>query len=350
MSAKIHLRGPTPYRLRSMAELSQSVLEVSARRLFNGPRRPSWNWFVEVSTQMPKRQMTTAFRMRDVTEVRCYLDSVVISSPAVSEVNIRRQVAYEKFRGRWFSAKNADPRVTVLYFHGGGYSFYPQAYVNFIVLIALAAKFRTFALDYLLSPEHRFPAQLNNALNAYCWLLQNGTDPDNLVVAGDSAGDNLTLALLLAARNAKLPLPALAVVLSPAADFESNHASIVGNQDFDWTDKRTLTQWADWFCEPSQRRNPLVSPLWADLRGLPPIYIQAGRAEILYDSIQAFADHAQNQGGDVVLETWEDMNHDFQLFGPDAPQSAEALRRLGEVINARVRGQEKTEAVSELQL
>jgi acetyl esterase/lipase len=72
------------------------------------------------------------------------------------------------------------------------------------------------------------------------------------------------------------------------------------------TDKRMLTQWADWYCEPAQRRNPLVSPLWADLRDLHPIYIQAGRAEILYDSIQAFVDRAQNQGADVVLETWED--------------------------------------------
>ena len=78
----------------------------------------------------------------------------------------------------------------------------------------------------------------------------------------------------------------------------------------------------------------------------PPIYIQAGRSEILYDSIQAFADRARSQGAEVVLETWEDMNHVFQMFGPDVPQSAEALRRIGEVIDARVRGEKRTEAVS----
>jgi acetyl esterase/lipase len=283
--------------------------------------------------------------MGDVNAARHYLDSIVISSQALAEVNITR-VAQEKFSGAWFVGHTADTPVTILYLHGGGYSFYPRAYIHFIALITLAATSRTFALDYRLSPEHRFPAQLEDALNAYRWLLENGTHPDQLVVAGDSAGGNLTLALLLAARDSQLPPPALAIALSPPTDFETEYASMVSNQAFDWIDRRMLTHWADWFCGPSQRRDPLVSPLWADLRGLPPIYIQAGRAEILYDSIQAFADHARSQGADVVLETWADMNHDFQMFGPYAPQSAEALRRMREVVNVGVRGRNKTEAVS----
>jgi acetyl esterase/lipase len=229
-----------------------------------------------------------------------------------------------------------------LYFHGGGYSFYPHAYASFIAQITLAAKARTFALDYRLSPEHRFPAQLDDALNAYQWLLESGTDPDNLILAGDSAGGNLTLAVLLQARDLKLPLPALAIALSPPTDFDSE---IVSN-DFDWIDKPAFLQWRYWFCDPAQCRNPLVSPLWADLRKLPPIYIQAGNTEILYDSIRAFADHGKNQGADVVLESWEDMNHDFQIFGHEAWQSADALRRIGEVIDARVRGREKKETIS----
>jgi len=321
--------------------LSRSVLEVSARRALNGPRLPGWNWFVELATQMLQRQTLAAIRMDDVKEARRYLDSTAISSPALSAVSIT-PVVQEKFRGTWFAGKNTEPQVSVLYFHGGGYSYYPQAYANFIALITLAAKSRTFALDYRLSPEHRFPTQLEDALNAYRWLLENGVDPDQLIFAGDSAGGNLTLALLLAAREAKLPLPALAVALSPPTDFETD---LTGRGNFDWIEKRMLEQWADWFCDSAERRNPLVSPLWADLRGLPPIYIQAGRAEILHDSIQVFADRAQKQGADVVLEAWEDMTHDFQMFGPDSPQSAEALRRIGEVIDVRVRGQKNMEAV-----
>lgn len=346
MTVRIHFRGPPQCRLRSIAELSQSVLEVSARRALKGPRLPGWNWFVEVATEVLKRRTLVAFRMADVKEARRYLDSVVISSPELSEVSIT-PVVQEKIRGSWFASKNFagqgdEPPVSVLYFHGGGYSFYPQAYANFIALITRAAKSKTFALDYRLSPEHRFPAQLEDALNAYRWMLEDGTDPDRLIFAGDSAGGNLTLALLLAARESKLPLPALAVALSPPTDFETD---LTGKGDCDWIEKQMLEQWRDWYCDSAERRNSLVSPLWADLRGLPPIYIQAGGAEILYPSIRVFADRAQKRGADVVLETWEDMTHDFQMFGLDAPQSADALRRIGQVIDVRVREKKKMETV-----
>ena len=342
MAVRVQFTGPARYRVRSAAELGQSILEVSARRAILGPSRPGWNWFVEVATAVLQRQVRTAFKLHDVEKARRYLDSVVIRSPALPAVDVT-QVVQQKFRGSWFFPRSADPCLTVLYLHGGGYSFYPHAYASFIALITLAANSKTFALDYRLSPEHRFPSQLDDALNAYRWLLENGAEAHDLLVAGDSAGGNLVLALLLKTRDLKLPLPALAVVLSPPTNFESE---IVGKGESDWIDKRSLLQWRDWFCEPSQRRDPLVSPLRADLTGLPPIYIQAGRAEILYDSIQAFADHARSQKADVVLESWADMPHDFQIFGPDAPQSAEALRRIGEVIEARVRGWEKRETVS----
>jgi acetyl esterase/lipase len=290
-----------------------------------------------VATEVAKRRTLTAFHLGDVKEARRYLDSMVIRSVELSAVNIT-PVVQRDFRGSWFTSKKlasekTEPRVTVLYFHGGGYSFYPQAYDHFIALITLSAKSRTFALDYRLSPEHRFPAQLEDALSAYRWLLEQDVDPARLIIAGDSAGGNLTLALLLAARESKLPLPALAFALSPPTDFL---ADLTARENFDWIDKRMLELWVDWFCDSAERRNPLISPLYADLRGLPPIYIQAGRAEILYPSIQAFSDRAREQNADVVLDTWPDMTHDFQLFGLDSPPSAEALRRIAEVIDARV--------------
>jgi acetyl esterase/lipase len=358
MTARIHFRGPPHYRLRSAANLSQSVLEVSARRALKGPRLPGWSWFLEVATEVAKRRTLNAFHLSDIKEARRYLDSMVIRSQELSAVNIT-PVVQRNFKGSWFdskklagkklASKKTEPRVTVLYFHGGGYSFYPQAYAHFIALITLTAKSRTFALDYRLSPEHRFPAQLEDALSAYRWLLEQGVDPARLIIAGDSAGGNLALALLLAARDSKLPLPALAIALSPPTDFEANLTdrdfAAKKKEDFDWIDKSMLELWADWFCDSAERRNPLISPLYADLHGLPPIYIQAGRAEILYPSIQAFADRAQKQRADVVLETWEDMPHDFQLFGLDSRPSAEALQRIGHVIDVRVLGQKNMETV-----
>ncbi|HTT23928.1 MAG TPA: alpha/beta hydrolase [Candidatus Sulfotelmatobacter sp.] len=299
---------------------------------------------MELGTQFLKREFAIAFTRRDVQDARRHLDSFCVRS-LMSEVNIT-EIVQEKFRGNWFSDWNAETRVTALYLHGGGYSFYPMGYAHFIKLIMRAVKSRTFALDYPLSPEHRFPAQLNSALNAYRWLLENETSSDHLIVAGDSAGGNLALALLLAARDAKMPLPALTIALSPATDFDGEYPSIVTNQGFDWIDKQMLQQWKDWFCEPTEYRNPLVSPVWADLSGLPPIYIQAGRAEILYDSIQVFAARAREQGVDIIFDSWEDMNHDFQIFGPALAQSTEALRRLGEVVELRVRRPKHTEIFS----
>jgi epsilon-lactone hydrolase len=292
---------------------------------------------MEVGTRILKKQLVVAFKMRDISEARCYLDSFSVTS-APPPVTLR-QFVHPQFRGSWFEPDNVNPQATVLYFHGGGYSFYPRAYAHFIAQIALAANCKTFALDYRLSPEHRFPAQLEDALNAYRWLLDEGVPPRAFVVMGDSAGGNLTLALLLAARDAKLPLPALAILLSPPTGLEVSGAGNSNGRTCDWIDRKMLEQWFDWFCDPTQHRNPLVSPVYADLRGLPPIYMQAGRAEILFSTIQAFADRGRDQGADILLDAWEDMTHDFQVFVPYAPQSAEALRRIGEVIHARIRGE-----------
>jgi epsilon-lactone hydrolase len=151
MTARLHFRGPARYRLRSAANLSQSVLEVSTRRALKGPRLPSWSWYVEVATEVAKRRTLTAFQLSDVKEARRYLDSVVIRSRELSAVNIT-PVLQDKFRGSWFVSKKPEPRVTVLYFHGGGYSFYPQAYAHFIALITLA---RNLEPSRLITGSHR---------------------------------------------------------------------------------------------------------------------------------------------------------------------------------------------------
>jgi len=344
MGASLHFRGPAKYRLLSMAEFGESVTEVWVRRMAKGPRRPGWNWFMELATELLKRRMSTVREMTDVQEARRYLDSLEIRLPELDEVDIT-QVTNERFRGSWFTPRKAEGGATVLYFHGGGYSFYPKAYASFIALVALAAKSRTFALDYSLAPEQRFPVQVREALDAYRWLLENSGDGHSIVVAGDSAGGNLALALLQTLRDLRLPMPMLAIALSPPTDFEMDRAVAVRKADGDWIEMGMLERWADWFCDPEKRRDPLVSPLQADLHGLPPIYLQAGGAELLYDSIRAFADRARREGAEVVLESWADMNHDFQMFGRYVPQSAEALRRVGEMIETRKREVQSAKAV-----
>jgi acetyl esterase/lipase len=281
--------------------------------------------------------------MPDVEEARSYLDSLTLRFASLPDVSTTK-VAQQGVNGTWFIPQfvpqiiphNPSSDTRILYLHGGGYSFYPKAfYDNFAGFIALSNHSKLFALDYRLTPEHRYPAQLEDATRAYHWLLTTGADPARLVVIGDSAGGNLALALLLSLRDSKLPLPALAICLSPATDFR---ASVLGpmNSELDWIAEDMALRWADWFCSPAQRSDPLISPVTADLTGLPPIYIQAGGAEMLLAGIEEFARQAERQGCDLLLETWPEMNHDFQLFAPDVPQSTAALKRMVEVITSRL--------------
>lgn len=326
-----HLHGRLKYKLRSLMILYWSLIYVSFRRLFRGPLLPNWSWMFEISIHFIKTQTAIAFDMPDHAEGREYENSLVFASPARARMEIEPVIAPVK--GHWYRPKLETKDLTVLYLHGGGYAYYSKSHENLIALVALAARSQTFALDYRLIPEHPFPAQLEDALAAYQWLLEMGKKPERLVVIGDSAGGNLTLALLLALRDRKIPLPALGICIAPWTDVENSGNSLKANEPFDWVEKRMAVQWADWLCKDADPRNPLISPLQADLLGLPPIYIQAGSVEILYDMIQAFYKKAQAQGANVRLDVWQNMNHDFQAFGDLIPQSKEALMQIGQVIN-----------------
>ena len=262
--------------------------------------------------------------------MRRYLDTLILAPRVASDLKIENP--NDPIRGTWFTP-TLPASTTLLYLHGGGFALYPRdSYAQFIALIAQTVNLRTFAVDYRLTPEHRFPDPLNDTREAYLWLLNLGIPHDRIVVAGDSAGGNLTLALLCDLRDRNLPLPAMGIALSPATEFDLVRPSMYANQSSDWLTGEMALAWRNWYCSADEQTNPLVSPIYADLRNLPPIYIQAGRAEILYDSIAAFADEARRQRANVTFESWAGMNHVFQFFGNDAPQSAEALQRIAKLI------------------
>ena len=295
-----------------------------------GPRFPNWSWRFEMTVHYLKTQTARIFGMSSPAEGREYEDALVILSNAINQVDVEH--AESPVTGDWYTPKSGSPGVSVLYLHGGGYAYYPKAHSNLTALVTLAAKSKTFALDYRLAPEHPFPAQLQDALAAYRWLLESGIPAKKLVIMGDSAGGHLTIALLLSLRGSNMPLPALGICLCPWTDAENSGASMTENEANDWIDGSMAVHWANWFCGDADRSNPLISPNRADLRGLPPIYIQAGSAEILYDMNREFANTAQAQGANVTLDVWKNMIHDFQAFGDTVPESKEALARIGEVI------------------
>ena len=326
----IESNGRLQYRLRSMLRLYWSTLYVSFRRLIYGPLQPNWSWMFEITAHFMKTQNAIGFDLPTIAESREYEDALVFTSDANDRVQI--EAVELPVKGHWYRPKRRAADRVMLYLHGGGFVHYVKAHKTILSLVTLSAETCTFAPDYSLAPEHAYPTQLEEALAAYCWLLECGTAPERLVVAGDSAGGNLTVALLLKLREVGLPLPALAIGLGPWLDLSNSGASMNANQPYDWIEKRMADRWSDWYCHGVERNTPLVSPIHGDLRGLPPIYIQAGGAEILLDMCKAFAERGASQGNEVTLDIWPGMIHDFQAFGDMTRESAEALRRIGEVV------------------
>lgn len=230
----------------------------------------------------------------------------------------------------WITTDASSERRVVLYLHGGGYiSGSPHTHRGIIGEIAQAAGARVLAPDYRLAPEAPFPAAVEDAWAAYWWLLQQGIHPGQIVVAGDSAGGGLTIALLLALRDAGLPLPAGAVCLSPWFDLSLCSESIRANVNNDYLNPQILRSAAQAYLAGRDPHAALASPLYADLHNLPPLLIQAGMAEMLLDDSKRFARHATASGVDVELELWENMVHVWHFLFLIEPKARQAIQRIG---------------------
>ena len=182
------------------------------------------------------------------------------------------------------------------------------------------------------------PTRLSDAETAaYRWLVGQGVEPGRIAIAGDSAGGGLTLAALLALRDAGDALPAAGVCLSPWVDLEGEGESMTTKADEDpMVQKDGLLQMAAMYLGDADARTPLAAPLHGDLAGLPPLLIQVGTAETLLDDSTRFAAKARAAGVDVELEPWDDMIHVWQAFAPMLPEAQEAIDRIGEYIRKRI--------------
>jgi acetyl esterase/lipase len=199
-----------------------------------------------------------------------------------------------------------------------------------VARLSKASRARALVVDYRLAPEHPFPAAVDDATAAYRWLLSQNVQPSHIVVAGDSAGGGLTLATLLALRDAKTPLPAAAVCLSPWVDMEGTGASMTTRAKADpVVQKQGLLGMAQLYLGGKDPKSPLAAPLHGDLRGLPPLYIQVGDAETLLDDATRIAEKAKAAGVKVDLEIWPEMPHVWQLFAPLLPEGQQAIDKIG---------------------
>jgi acetyl esterase/lipase len=240
-----------------------------------------------------------------------------------------------------------SPDLTVVYFHGGGYvsGSPPELYLPMVAGVALAANARVHVVDYRLAPEAPFPGAFEDCLNAYRWLLRDGgVDPRTLAVFGDSAGGNLALAVAVAARDERLPLPTSVAVISPYADLTFSGASIEQRKDLDpYVSGELLELMAAAYVGDGPRDDPRCSTVFADLTGLPPLLVQVGENEILYDDATRIRDAACAAGVAVTFESWKHGFHVWPVFvSASLPESSAAIERLaaflkGQAILARLR-------------
>ncbi len=232
------------------------------------------------------------------------------------------------------SASNAKPDRAILYFHGGGYSFgSPRSHRDLGEFLSQAAEAHVFMLDYRLAPENPFPAAVEDATAAYRWLLKSGFKPGNIALSGDSAGGGLTLCALLSIRDNDLPLPACAVPLSPWVDLECTGGTMDTKADVDPMVGRDFTrQLAELYIPSGDLRHPLASPMYGNLKGLPPLLVQVGERETLLDDAVRITDLARAAGVDVTLEVEPEQIHVFQIFATRLDEGAAAIARIGTFI------------------
>lgn len=239
----------------------------------------------------------------------------------------------EHVAGEWIGGGTGP---VVVYVHGGGYCIGSLAsHRPMLTHLAAATGGRILAVDYRLAPEHPFPGALDDAVAAYRHVTAEH-DPSRVIIAGDSAGGGLTVATLIALRDAGDPLPAAAVCLSPWADLTQSGATITSKADVDpMVRAEDLDRWAAAYTGAADPGLPGISPLFADLTGLPPLHIEVGTAEVLLDDARRLAARALDAGVDVSVFEGEELVHVWHFFAGIVPEADEGIARVADFVRAR---------------
>lgn len=237
-------------------------------------------------------------------------------------------------RCEWLSPTGAPTDAVLLYLHGGGgvLGLYNDSRWR-IGHISHACNLRALLPDYRLAPEDPFPAGLNDCVAAYRWLLSNGLKPNRIVIAGDSEGGHLALSTLLVLRDGHEPLPAAAICISPNTDPTCSGRTMSTNARRDATLSPTFARtMMQLYAGTHNLGDPHISPLLADLHGLPPLLIQVGADEILLDDSRRFGERAQEAGVDLTLEVWPHMWHVWHSCVPGLAEANQAIEGIAEFV------------------
>jgi acetyl esterase/lipase len=266
-----------------------------------------------------------------VEDARKGMEQMTVMQKIPEDVSIE-EISVNEISSVWISTPEVVRENVILYLHGGGYAL--GSIDTHKILgsnIARASKSRVLMIEYRLAPENPYPAALEDSIAAYKWLIDDeGINPKNIVISGDSAGGGLTAATLIKLRDNGVALPAGGVLLSPWTDLDGTGESIRTNRRIDpMLTIDGLLFMANLYVGDDDPKNPYISPIYADLKDLPPLLIQVGSAEIILDDSTRLADKAKAVGVDVTLDVWEDMIHVFQAFALWAPEGAQAIDKIG---------------------
>ncbi|MBM4258690.1 MAG: alpha/beta hydrolase [Deltaproteobacteria bacterium] len=249
----------------------------------------------------------------------------------VAEDVIIEQVKIGGCAAEWLRAPGTNAQRAILYLHGGGYVMgSPNTHRSLGGEVSRASQAAVLMLDYRLAPESPFPAAIDDGVAAFEWLIAQGFKPQNLAIAGDSAGGGLAAATLLALRDRKLPLPKAAVCISPWSDMTCSNESYKTRAEADpMVTPDGIGGMAGLYLQGADAKNPLASPNFADWRGLPSLLIHVGRDEVLLDDSIKMNEKAKAAGVDSTLEIWDDMIHVWHAFHPMLPEGKQGIERVG---------------------
>jgi epsilon-lactone hydrolase len=281
----------------------------------------------------------------DVSELRRLLRELTSAQPLPADVTVTA-AALGGVPTAEITLDGVEPRHVVLYFHGGVYvlgdAFQAAGLAS---QIGRRTRAKVISVDYRLAPEHPYPAAVDDALAAYEALLNNGTAPSDVAFAGESAGGGLAIATLVNARDHGLPLPAAAFVMSPYADLTLAGTTMETKREVDpLLSRENLQSRVPDYTSGQDAAVGLISPVFADLSGLPPLIIQAGSHEVLLDDAVRLARQAATADVEVTLDITPGVPHVFQAYYPILDEAVAALDRAGQLLSAHLAGAERVAA------
>jgi acetyl esterase/lipase len=310
-----------------------AALRTLLRRALRGPLRPGWPVRTELA-QSVLRAVLMRSKRRGVAWLRAAQAALPANVPLAAQVEFRA----ETLGGvpcEWCTPRGRTPERTLVYLHGGGFVIGTVAgYRDLLSRLALSADARVLGVDYRLAPEHPFPAQQLDCLAATRAVLAQA-DPRRLAIAGDSAGGSLAVATLCALRDAGNPLPAAAALICPWTEPFAAGGSMDAHAAFDFGDRALLAGWAQATIGTGSPDDPRFTVANAKLAGLPPLLVQVGSVELLYDQVLSFVESACRAAVDTTLEVLPDMFHDVHLQAALLPEGAAALEAVARFLRER---------------